>query len=109
MFDVQDKFVNAGLLCVPSVASKPCPTMHACFREFQLRAACSNEEFLGKIQPRKDQRVSRIAVSLKSSVGGRVSRISLIGDSLYKRISEMGDPNLSMFTVLQQWINEGRG
>jgi pentatricopeptide repeat protein len=34
---------------------------------------------------------------------------SLVGDSLYKRISELGDPNLSVFTVLQQWINEGRG
>uniref|UniRef100_A0A0D6RA33 Pentacotripeptide-repeat region of PRORP domain-containing protein n=1 Tax=Araucaria cunninghamii TaxID=56994 RepID=A0A0D6RA33_ARACU len=30
------------------------------------------------------------------------------GDSLYKRLSRLGDPNLSAVAVLQQWIDEGR-
>lgn len=30
------------------------------------------------------------------------------GDSLYRRISPLGDPNESIEPVLDQWINEGK-
>lgn len=82
-------------------------------RELHLQRTCSYNEFPSRIRKGEDRKVCRItvfrAVSSESSGCSGLPMFSLVGDSLYKRISELGDPNLSVFTVLQHWINEGRG
>ncbi|KAL2475368.1 Pentatricopeptide repeat-containing protein [Abeliophyllum distichum] len=43
----------------------------------------------------------------KTSTRTRYSKKGSKSDSLYKRISPLGDPNVSVEPVLQQWIREG--
>ncbi|KAJ4975805.1 hypothetical protein NE237_000911 [Protea cynaroides] len=51
-------------------------------------------------------RIIRILFYSTEALNPSISEIS--GGSLYKRISPVGDPNASIVTVLNQWIEEGR-
>eukprot|EP01018_Ginkgo_biloba_P007810 Gb_14577 [translate_table: standard] len=48
------------------------------------------------------------AVSSKASSVGNVSEAETEPDTLYRRLSRLGNPRLSATSVLERWIQEGR-